>query len=68
MYFCQSSPADFTHTQEESTDESVATYREFKRLVEEYADALLWYQQGRIDYATFCYEFQELSWMDGRPF
>ena len=38
MYFCQSSPADFTHTQEESTDESIATYKEFKRLVEEYAD------------------------------
>ena len=30
-----------------------------------YADALLWYQQGKIDYATFCMEFQELSWMDG---
>jgi hypothetical protein len=92
------------HTQEESTDESIATYREFKRLVEEnadehfvpsvveefckrvyedddhfiffkpfcnlyysvYADALLWYQQGKIDYATFCYDFQELSWMDGK--
>jgi hypothetical protein len=26
-----------------------------------YADALLWYQQGRIDYNTFCQEFQELS-------
>ena len=22
-------------------------------------------QQGKIDYATFCTEFQELSWMDG---
>jgi hypothetical protein len=31
-----------------------------------YADALLWYQQGKIDYYTFCQEFQELSWMDGR--
>ena len=31
-----------------------------------YADALLWYQQGMIDYKTFCMEFQELSWMDGR--
>ena len=30
-----------------------------------YADALLWYQQGKIDYNTFCQEFQELSWMDG---
>lgn len=30
-----------------------------------YADALLWYQQGKIDYITFCQEFQELSWMDG---
>lgn len=98
-----SSPSDFMHTKEESTDESIATYRELKRLVEEYADehfvpsvveefckrvyedddhfiffkpfcnlyysvyadALLWYQQGKIDYATFCMEFQELSWMDG---
>ena len=31
-----------------------------------YADALLWYQQGKIDYKTFCREFQELSWMDGK--
>lgn len=99
----QSSPLDFLHTQEQSTDESIETYKEFKRLMEEYsdeqfvpsiveqfckmvyeddehfiffksfcnlyysvyADALLWYQQGRIDYYTFCIEFQELSWMDG---
>ena len=99
MTVFHSSPADFMHTQEESTDESIATYREFKRLVEEYADehfvpsvveefckrvyedeehfiffkpfcnlyysvyadALLWYQQGKIDYYTFCQEFQELS-------
>ena len=26
-----------------------------------YADALLWFQQGRIVYDTFCLEFQELS-------
>ena len=107
-----SSPSDFLrpcgskrpkvermHTQEESTDESIDTYKEYKRLVEEYsneqfvpnnveqfckmvyeddehfiffkpfcnlyysvyADALLWYQQGKIDYYTFCQEFQELS-------
>ena len=99
-----SSPKDFMHIQEESTDESIATYREFKRLVEEYADkhfvpsvveefckrvyedddhfiffkpfsnlyysvyadALLFYQQRKIDYDTFCQEFQELSWMDGK--
>ena len=112
MTIFHSSPADFLrpygskrpevermHTQEESTDESITTYREFKRLVEEYADehivpsvveefckrvyedddhfiffkpfcnlyysvyadALLWYQQGKIDYYTFCQEFQELS-------
>ena len=99
-----SSPSDFMHTLEESTDESISTYREFKKLVEEYADeyfvpsvvelfckkvyedeehfiffkpfcnlyfsiyadALLRYQQGKIDYATFCQEFQELSWMDGK--
>lgn len=30
-----------------------------------YIDALLRYQQGKIDYVTFCLEFQELSWMDG---
>ena len=100
----QSSPLDFLHTQEQSTDESIETYKEFKRLMEEYsdeqfvpsiveqfckrvyedddnfiffkpfcnlyfsvyADALLWYQQGKIDYETFCMEFLELSWMDGR--
>ena len=99
MTIFHSSPSDFMHTQEESTDKSIATYREFKRLVEEYsdgqfvpsiveqfckrvyedeehfiffkpfcnlyysvyADALLQYQQGRIDYDTFCQEFQELS-------
>ena len=99
-----SSPSDFLHTQEESTDKSIDTYLEYKRMVEEYsdkqfvpsvveqfckmvyeddehfiffkpfcnlyfsvyADALLWYQQGKIDYKTFCMEFQELSWMDGR--
>ena len=31
-----------------------------------YADALLLYQRCRIDYDTFCQEFQELSWMDGK--
>ena len=104
MTIFHSSPKDFMHTQEEGTDESIATYREFKRLVEEYADkhfvpsvveefckrvyedddhfiffkpfsnlyysvyadALLLYQQGKIDYYTFCLEFQELSWMDGK--
>ena len=30
-----------------------------------YADALLLYQQGKIDYRMFCWYFQELSWMDG---
>ncbi len=100
----QSSPSDFLHTQEQSTDESIDTYKEFKRLVEKYsdelfvpsiveqfckrvyedndnfiffkpfcnlyfsvyADALLMYQQGKTDYSTFCREFQELSWMDGK--
>ena len=103
MTLFHSSPLDFMHTQEESTDESIDTYLEYKRMVEEYsdeqfvpsvveqfckmvyedddhfiffkpfcnlyfsvyADALLWYQQGKIDYKTFCMEFQELSWMDG---
>ena len=99
-----SSPSDFLHTHDESIDESIDTYLEFKKLVEEYADeyfvpsivkefckmvyedddhfiffkpfcnlyysvyadALLWYQQGKIDYKTFCLEFQELSWVDGK--
>ena len=99
-----SSPLDFLHTKDESIDESIDTYLEYKKLVEEYADelfvpsivkefckmvyeddehfiffkpfcnlyfsvyadALLWYQQGKIDYKTFCMEFQELSWMDGK--
>ena len=99
-----STPSDFLHTKDESINESIDTYLEFKKLVEEYADehfvpsvvdqfckmvyedddhffffkpfcnlyfsvyadALLWYQQGKIDYKTFCMEFQELSWMDGR--
>ncbi len=104
MTLFHSTPSDFLHTQDESTDESIDTYKEFKQLVEDYsdeyfvpaivdqfckmvyedddhfiffkpfcnlyfsvyADALLWYQQGKIDYKTFCMEFQELSWMDGR--
>lgn len=103
MTLFHSSPSDFLHTQEESTDESIDTYLEYKRMAEEYSDeqfvpsvveqfcklvfedddhfiffkpfcnlyfsvytdALLWYQQGKIDYATFCMEFLELSWMDG---
>ncbi|MBP5338506.1 MAG: hypothetical protein J6Z14_04265 [Prevotella sp.] len=103
MTLFHSSPSDFLHTQDESTDESIDTYKEYKQLAEEYtdelfvpsvveqfckmvyedndhfiffkpfcnlyfsvyADALLRYQQGMIDYATFCMEFQEFSWMDG---
>lgn len=99
-----SSPSDFLHTKDESIDDSINTYLEYKKLVEEYADeqfvpsvvnqfckmvyedddhfiffkpfcnlyfsvyadALLWYQQGKIDYKTFCMEFQELSWMNGK--
>ena len=98
-----SSPTDFLHTQEQSTDESIDVYKEYKQLVAEYsdeyfeptivdqfcktvyedeehfiffkpfcnlyfsvyADALLWYQQGKIEYDEFCMQFQELSWMDG---
>ena len=33
--------------------------------VNDNADALLWYQQGKIGYDEFCMQFQELSWMDG---
>ena len=103
MTLFHSSPSDFMHTQDESTDDAIDTYKEYRQLVEEYsdglfvpavvekfckmvyedddhfiffkpfcnlyysvyADALLWYQQGRIDYTAFCQEFQELSWMDG---
>jgi len=104
MTIIHSSPSDFLQTKEESVNECIDTYKEFKQLVEEYADehfvpsvvedfckkvyadeehfiffkpfcnlfysvyadALLWYQQGKIDYETFCWEFQELSWMDGK--
>jgi len=103
MTIFHSSPTDFLHTQEQSTDESIDVYKEYKQLVAEYsdehfepaivdqfcktvyedeehfiffklfcnlyfsvyADALLWYQQGKIDYDEFCMQFQELSWMDG---
>ena len=103
MTVFHSSPTDFLHTQEQSADESIDVYKEYKQLVagysdehfepsivdqfcktvyedEEhfiffkpfcnlyfsvYADALLWYQQGKIEYDEFCMQFQELSWMDG---
>ena len=103
MTIFHSSPTDFLHTQEQSTDESIDVYKEYKQLVAEYsdeyfeptivdqfckmvyedeehfiffkpfcnlyfsvyADALLWYQQGKIDYDEFCMQFKELSWMDG---
>ena len=103
MTVFHSSPTDFLHTQEQSTDESIDAYKEYKQLVAEYsdehfepaivdqfcktvyedeehfiffkpfcnlyfsvyADALLWYQQGKIEYDEFCMQFQELSWMDG---
>ena len=103
MTVFHSSPMDFLHTQEQSTDESIDVYKEYKQLVAEYsdehfepaivdqfcktvyedeehfiffkpfcnlyfsvyADVLLWYQQGKIEYDEFCMQFQELSWMDG---
>ena len=103
MTIFHSSLTDFLHTQEQSTDESIDVYKEYKQLVTEYsdehfepaivdqfcktvykddehfiffkpfcnlyfsvyADALLWYQQGKIEYDEFCMQFQELSWMDG---
>lgn len=103
MTVFHSSPSDFLHTQEQSMDESIDVYKEYKQLVAEYsdehfepaivdqfcktvyedeehfiffkpfcnlyfsvyADALLWYQQGKIEYDEFCMQFQELSWMDG---
>ena len=104
MTIIHSSPSDFLHTREESLDECIDTYKEYKRMVEEYcdeffvpsiveefckkvyaddehfilfkpfanlyfsvyADVLLQYQQGKIDYVAFCREFQELSWMDSK--
>jgi len=104
MTVFHSSPTDFLHTKEQSTDESIDVYKEYKQLVAEYsdeyfeptivdqfcktvyedeehfiffkpfcnlyfsvyADALLWYQQGKIDYDVFCMQFQELSWMNGK--
>jgi hypothetical protein len=97
------SAADFLDTPDDRVNESIDTYKEYKRLLEEYsdevfvpsiveefckrvyeddehfiffkpfcnlyfsvyADALLWYQQGKIGYGEFCMQFQELSWMDG---
>ena len=38
MTIFHSSPADFMHTQEESTNDSIDAYKEFKQLVKEYAD------------------------------
>ena len=104
MTLIHSSPSDFLHTREESVDECIDAYKEYKQLMDDYtdeyfkpcvvedfckkvyadgehfiffkpfanlyysvyADALLWYQQGKIDYVTFCREFQELNWMDGK--
>ena len=97
------SAADFLDTPDDRVNDSIDTYKEYKRLLEEYsdevfvpavveefckrvyeddehfiffkpfcnlyfsvyADALLWYQQGKIGYDEFCMQFQELSWMDG---
>jgi len=97
------SAADFLDTPDERVNDSIDTYKEYKRLLEEYsdgvfvpavveefckrvyeddehfiffkpfcnlyfsvyADALLWYQQDKIDYDEFCMQFQEMSWMDG---
>lgn len=97
------SAADFLDTPDDRVNDSIDTYKEYKRLLEEYsdevfvpavveefckrvyeddehfiffkpfcnlyfsvyADALLWYQQDKIDYDEFCMQFQEMSWMDG---
>ena len=89
MTMFHSSPSDFLHTQEKSTDESIDAYKEFKGLMEKYSDeqfvpsivelfCKMVYEDEdhfiffkpfcnrKIDYSTFCREFQELSWMDGR--
>ena len=38
MTVFHSSPTDFLHTQEQSTDESIDVYKEYKQLVAEYSD------------------------------
>ena len=38
MTIFHSSPTDFLHTQEQSTDESIDVYKEYKQLVAEYSD------------------------------
>lgn len=38
MTILHSSPSDFLHTKDESIEESIDTYLEYKKLVEEYAD------------------------------
>ena len=98
MTIFHSTPSDFLHNKDESIDESIDTYLEYKKLVEEYADeqfvptvvdqfckmvyedddhfiffkpfcnlyfsvyadALLWYQQGKIDCKTFCQELDSI--------
>ncbi len=104
MTVFHSSPSNFLNTREESVNECIDAWKEFKHLVVEYADkqfvpsiveefckkvyddeehfiffkpfanlffsvyadALLWYQQGKNNYETFCWVFQELSWIDGK--
>lgn len=76
MTIFRSSPADFLrpcgskrpevermHTQEESTDESIATYREFKRLVEEYADE--YFVPSVVD--EFCKRVLFAPWLTPYP-
>ena len=103
MTIVHHSAADFLDTPDDRVNDSIDTYKEYKRLLEEYsdevfvpavveefckrvceddehfiffkpfcnlyfsvyADALLWYQQGKICCDEFCMQFQELSWMDG---
>lgn len=96
------SASDFLNTPNDNVNNSIDTYKEYKRLLEKYSDevfvpaiveefckrvyesdvvpffkafcnlyysvyaeALLSYQQGKINYEEFCWQFQELSWMDG---
>ena len=92
------SAADFLDTPDDRVNESIDTYKEYKRLLEEYsdevfvpsiveefckrvyeddehfiffkpfcnlyfsvyADALLWYQQGKIGYEECCMQFKNL--------
>ena len=58
MTILHSSPSDFLHTKDESINDSIDTYLEYKKLVEEYPDAgdVL---KGVITFCPFVAHFPE---------